>query len=152
SLARSANRARAGATGAPGGSERQRTAGRLANWAALAALGVACVVASELRGYRIDWRHLSAMAMILGVVVAISLFYTYVRNTPDNRLGETLHEAALLLAAWAPLGALSYLAAGLGLPFGDAQLPAIDRAPGFDWPAWRALAHATARLRPAPRT
>ena len=141
SLARAANRVQAGAPGAPGESERRRTAGRLANWVALAVLAVACVVACELRGYRIDWRHLSAMAIILAVVVAISLFYTYVRDTPDNRLGETLHEAALLVAAWAPLGALSYLAAGLGLPYVDPQLAALDRALGFDWHAWRAFVH-----------
>lgn len=139
SPARAAPPARAGAPGVRGEGERQRTAGRLANWAALAVLGVACVVACELRGYRLDWRQLSAMAIILGVVVAISLFYTYVRDTPDNRLGETLHEAALLVAAWAPLGALSYLAAGLGLPLVDAQLAAIDRALGFDWHAWRSF-------------
>lgn len=121
--------------------ERRRTAGRLANWAALALSALASVAACELRGYRIDWRHLAAMAIIIAVVVAISLFYTYVRNTADNRLGETLHEAAILLAAWAPLGALSYLAAGLGLPYVDAQLAAIDRAIGFDWQAWRSFVH-----------
>lgn len=138
--------ARPGARARPGTScarERRRTAGRLADWALLALLALACAVACQLRGYRIEWRNLAAITMIIAVIVAISLFYTYVRNTPDNRLGETLHEAAILLAAWAPLGALSYLAAGLGLPYVDAQLSAIDRAIGFDWLAWRSFVHAT---------
>jgi len=138
-IARSGLRARGAALSVQ---ERRRTAGRLANWAALALSALVGVLACELHGYRIDWRHLAAMAFIIAVVAAISLFYTYVRRTPDNRLGETLHETALLLAAWAPLGALSYLAAGLGLPYVDAQLAAIDRAIGFDWQAWRSFVYA----------
>lgn len=70
-LARAAGGVQAGAPGTRGRAERRRTAGRLANWAALAVLAVACVIACELRGYRIDWRHLSAMAIIVAVVVAM---------------------------------------------------------------------------------
>jgi membrane-associated phospholipid phosphatase len=98
-------------------------------WSALALVGLYAVLG--IVSYRL--RRLQANRFVLGRWMA--------RIADGARLFILASFFGLILAIG--LVTFSYLTASLGLPLRDAELDAIDRAMGFDWLAFLALANAS---------
>ncbi|MGH8460215.1 MAG: phosphatase PAP2 family protein [Stenotrophobium sp.] len=83
----------------------------------------------------------------LGGVFFLGLWIVYGRLRPEPRLAGLARTALLFTLGTAALGTLSYLLAGLSpRPLFDAQLAALDRAIGCDWPAYHRLLLSTPAL------
>lgn len=79
----------------------------------------------------------------VGVLLAVSLFYTYVR--PDLRLATLMHAVAMFAATATPIALFFYIALGWDISLVDAKLAAADHFMGLDWPAvynWVTARHA----------
>lgn len=78
-------------------------------------------------------RSLIAPAFYAGLFGAVGLFYAYLR--PDQRIARFMFNLVVIVLYMSGGIVMSYLLMALNLPLVDAQLSAIDRALGFDWPA-----------------
>lgn len=106
------------------------------DWGLTLTIALAGLVTGLLAGFRWDVRSWLAIIAIVAFIYGLSQFYRHVRLIDDGRLAETLNELAILIACSAPIAALSYIVLAPGLPLLDAHFESIDRALGFDWPAW----------------
>ena len=93
----------------------------------MAATGIALATSSILR--------IGAGVGCLGLIA-----YVYARRMP--RIADLADVGAKTILFSAAAGILSYLAITLNAPLADAKFVAIDRALGFDWPAWFAWVQA----------
>ena len=105
-------------------------------WTLVGAVAIVTLVLGFALGFHLDWASWAISASLTGFLGALALNYTSLRRVGDGRLGETLHEIALL-SAYAPcVAALSYVLTAAALPLRDSELATIDASLGFDWPAW----------------
>ena len=74
-----------------------------------------------------------APAFYGGLFGAVGLIYTFLR--PDRRIARFMFNLVVIVIYMSGGIMMSYLLVGLNLPLVDAELAAIDRAMGFDWPA-----------------
>ncbi len=106
------------------------------NWLPLGAMGAALALSLALSRFSID----PPGFILLSALVAIYGGFAYANaNSPQRRdpqvmfaLGATA-QLVLITMLMAPL---TYVAAAAGFPLQDANLLAIDRALGFDWPGY----------------
>jgi hypothetical protein len=106
------------------------------NWLPLGAMGVALGLSLALSRFSIDR---PGFIFLSGLVALYGGFAYANANSPQRRdpqvmfvLGATA-QLVLITMLMAPL---TYVAAAAGFPLQDANLLAIDRALGFDWPAY----------------
>jgi len=92
------------------------------------------------------FRGFSLAAVLVGVLLAIGLFYGYSGRNP--RFRDLGHYLALWLVFPLTVNIYSYLAATMRFPLCDAQLSALDQSLGFHWMQWIAVlrAHRIARI------
>ncbi|MGI9385557.1 MAG: phosphatase PAP2 family protein [Methyloligellaceae bacterium] len=76
---------------------------------------------------------LVAPAFFGGTFGAVGLIYVYLR--PDKKVATFMFNLVVIVVYMSGGIIMSYLLVGMNLPLVDAQLSAIDRALGFDWPA-----------------
>jgi membrane-associated phospholipid phosphatase len=104
-------------------------------WTALAVVGVYAAVGFVSYRLRADQSVVGGwmMRMVEGV-------------------GLLIRAGTVFIALGIVGGTFSYLTASLGLPLRDAELAAIDKAMGFDWPAFLAFANDTPAIGAILRT
>lgn len=95
---------------------------------------VVLVIWGTLAGFSFDWSSAVIPVSAMVGLGGLSLFYTVVR--PDERIAVGTRAMVQLMAVTAVGGPLSYLVATLDRPLLDGQFEALDRAIGFDWPAY----------------
>jgi PAP2 superfamily len=105
-------------------------------WLPLGSMGIALALSLALSRFSID---LPGFIFLAALVVIYGGFAYANSNSPQRRdpqvmfaLGATA-QLVLITMLMAPL---TYVAAAAGFPLQDANLLAIDRALGFDWPAY----------------
>jgi membrane-associated phospholipid phosphatase len=113
-------------------------------WMALAVVVALDAVWLPLAGLTIAPRGL---AIELGAVaLLLALAHAYRRTGRSARLARVAESGAQLVTIGAGLAVLSYLVARTDAPLVDAALLRADRALGFDWSGWTAVAHADPRV------
>ena len=108
-------------------------------------------------GYELEWKMVAALAALdaawllffshlridlpsLAVVLGgcggmMGLAWFYAQSGSKTRIVGLLHSISVLLAYSGAAAAFSFLVASLRFPLQDAQLVAMDRMLGFDWPS-----------------
>src|SRR5689334_21757603 len=94
-----------------------------------------CVWAS-LRHFDIDLAAYTRLALLTMILCAASVFYARVRKSPS--IAAMLFGTAFLIAFSAGFSVLNYFLLTVAHTRIDAQLAALDRAMGVNWPAMMA--------------
>lgn len=103
-------------------------------WGVAAGLTLLVALGVWWQGWAIQWGGVRTLALGVLALAAVGAIY-HRRSAPLARLAS----AMALGLALAYLAQLSTYVLGTTLaPFRDAELRALDRALGFDWPAWAA--------------
>lgn len=110
-----------------------------------AAMLAIATLASALAGLRFEpLSVLRVLAAAAGLYVAA---FVFVRLRPRPAFAATLAGTASLLVGTLALGCISYASTAMNRPLIDASLAAMDRALGFDWPAFVAACNSLPLLR-----
>jgi membrane-associated phospholipid phosphatase len=103
-------------------------------WYVIAACAAIDALWMFTEGISADFSGTWPFAIGLGICMALSLLYGYIRHDPPVWLLSQV--AAQMMLSTPVLGALSYLAARTALPLTDPQLIAFDHLLGFNWKAY----------------
>jgi hypothetical protein len=111
----------------------------LLNWTVIGAMGAVLVLGFAFTGFSLTW---PSLMITVGYVAIYAGFAHANARSPKRRdpqvmfvLGATA-QIVLITAIMTPL---TYVAASAGFPLQDANLLAIDRALGVDWPSYVAF-------------
>jgi len=113
-------------------------------WTIIAAMAGAVVAAYWAVGLTVDCSSLPALALVLPICAAVSLFYRFIR--PDFGIVHSTESIAQILLIGFLGALLSYAAATSRLPYHDAELIAADRWLGLDLAAYIQYVGARPRL------
>lgn len=114
----------------------------LLNWAMLALMGAALVLAVALTGFSIE---LSGLLFSLGFVAIYAVFAHANARAParrDPQVMFVLGSTAQMVLVTIIMTPLTYVAASTNFPLQDANLFALDHALGLDWEAYATTVNA----------
>jgi len=115
-----------------------------AKWLLLVLIALADSIWITSAGFQIDTVYCPTFASTT-LLISISLFYFYTGR--DQRIMGFAHFAAQILALYALMVLLSYLAVSTSAPLVDVAFDAIDKSFGLDWVAWTEWVTAHPNLR-----
>ena len=99
----------------------------------IALLALVDAIWAGAAGFEFVWGDLLRTCISVGILAAVSYFYTVYR--PIKQFANVSLWTAILILFSAVAATSSYLFTSLGLPLNDATLAAMDRAIGFNWTA-----------------
>ena len=106
------------------------------NWLIIGCVAVALVVSLALTGFSIKPASLLLPVAMAGVYLAAAFYNAHRGEKRDPLVIFTLGSTGQVVVLSMLMGPLTYVAASADLPFQDTTLGALDRALGFNWPAY----------------
>ncbi len=105
-------------------------------WLALGGICAVDFVWIVISGFSVNFTGGSAIAIVAAILAAVAVFYTLLRPIPQ--ISGLCTSLLFLIVLPNAIATFSYLTTSLNFPLLDSTYASVDRAMGFDWPAFLA--------------